>query len=54
MRRCSLPVVKSQCPVDGHTERERTKIFLNDLEHSDHGVKKRIFGALRRSGIDGW
>ncbi len=54
VRRCSLPVVKSQCPVDGHTERERTKIFLNDLEHSDHGVKKRIFGALRRSGIDGW
>ncbi len=54
VRRCSLPVVKSQCPVDGHTERERTKTFLNDLEHTDHGVKKRIFGALRRSGIDGW
>lgn len=54
VRRCALPVVKSKCPVDGHTERERTKVFLNDLEHKDHGVKKRIFGALRRSGIDGW
>ncbi|MBQ9898442.1 MAG: tRNA 2-thiocytidine biosynthesis protein TtcA [Ruminococcus sp.] len=54
VNRAGLPVVKSKCPVDGTTNRERTKNFINDMERSDHGFKDRIFGALRRSGIDGW
>ncbi len=54
VNRAGLPVVKSKCPVDGTTNRERTKNFINEMERSDHGFKDRIFGALRRSGIDGW
>ena len=49
-----LPVVKSKCPVDGHTNREKTKQFIAQLERNDPGLKKRMFGALRRAGLDGW
>ena len=49
-----LPVVKSSCPVDGHTTRQRMKEFIKGMEHDSPGFEKRVFGALRRSGIDGW
>ena len=49
-----LNVVKSRCPADGHTNRQRTKEFIAEMEHKDHGFKDRIFGAMKRSNIDGW
>lgn len=49
-----LPVVKSKCPADGHTSREDTKAFLAEKERESPGFKLRLFGALRRSGLDGW
>lgn len=52
--RNSLPVFKSQCPADGHTGRQNMKEFIADMERQEHGFKIRIFGALQRSGIDGW
>ena len=52
--RAGFSVVKSQCPIDGHTGREAAKTYLKELEAADPGVKKRIFGALCRSGLDGW
>lgn len=53
-RRCGFTIVKSKCPADKHTVRQTTKEFLAELEHKDHGVKQRIFGAMRKSGIDRW
>ena len=53
-RKEDLRIVKSKCPVDGHTMREQTKQFLADREREDHGFTDRIFGAMRRAGIDGW
>lgn len=49
-----LEVVKSKCPADGHTNRQRTKDFIAEMEHNDHGFKDRIFGAMKRANIDGW
>lgn len=49
-----LGIVKSKCPADGHTNREKTKNFLSEMEKKDHGFKDRIFGAMRRADIDGW
>jgi len=50
----ALPIVKSKCPADGHTNRETTKEFLRLREMQDNGFTYRLFGALRRSGVDGW
>lgn len=52
--RAKLPIVKSVCPVDGFTNRQSTKEFLAEREKIDDGFTYRIFGALRRSGVDGW
>ena len=53
-RRNELPIVQSVCPADGHTNREKTKNFLAEMERNDHGFKDRIFGAMKRADIDGW
>ncbi|MDD6033946.1 MAG: tRNA 2-thiocytidine biosynthesis TtcA family protein [Oscillospiraceae bacterium] len=50
----NLPIVKSKCPADGHTSRQDTKEFLAQKERESDGFKLRLFGALRRSGVDGW
>lgn len=52
--RNSIPVVESACPADGKTNRQRTKVFIAEMERKSHGFKNRIFGALQRSGVDGW
>lgn len=52
--RSNLQVVKSKCPADGHTSREATKQFLAERDKLDKGFSDRIFGAMRRAGLDGW
>lgn len=53
-RRNELPIVKSKCPADGATTRQRIKLELAERDKSDRGFSERLFGALRRSGLDGW
>jgi len=53
-RRSGFEVIKSPCPVDKLTERQRVKEFLDQKEKEDNGFKQRIFGALRRSKLNGW
>ena len=50
----ALPVVKNKCPADGNTSRQRMKEFLCQLDKENDGLKFRVFGAMRRAGIDGW
>ena len=49
----NFSVVKSQCKADGHTNRQKTKEFIAEMERREHGFKDRIFGAMCRAGIDG-
>lgn len=49
-----LPIVKSKCPVDGKTKLEEMKQFLRERERGDDGFTFRMFGAMRRAGLDGW
>ncbi len=53
-KRNGFEIVKSSCPADKTTSRQSAKEFLANLERGDHGIKQRIFGALRKSGIDNW
>jgi len=50
----NLEVVKSKCPADGTTSRQKTKEFIREKEKQDDGFAYRLFGAMRRAGIDGW
>ena len=52
--RNGITPVKSLCPADKHTAREDMKQWLRERERADRGFKNRIFGALERSGVDGW
>ena len=49
-----LPVVKSKCPVDGATERQRTKELVKVLEKEYGAIREKTVGALERAGVDGW
>ncbi|MBR6675973.1 MAG: tRNA 2-thiocytidine(32) synthetase TtcA [Clostridia bacterium] len=53
-KRISLPVEKSPCPEDEHTERENMKQYLYEFDHKHRGLYRRLFGALERGNIDGW
>ena len=49
-----IPIVKSVCPADHNTERERMKQLLSTLEKDYDGLRHRIFGAMCRGEIDGF
>lgn len=53
-RRNPLPIVKSLCPEDKHTERENIKQLLHTLEKGNPGLRHRIFHAMCEGGIDGF
>jgi len=41
-----VPVIKSKCPVDKHTQREYTKDVIKEIQKQIPFVKDRIFGAI--------
>lgn len=49
-----LKIIKSKCPADGHTNREKTKNFISMMDKENNGFSDRLFGAMRRANIDGW
>lgn len=49
-----LPVVKNSCPADGNTKRQYMKDLIRNLEHDNHGLKERVFTALKNSNVSGW
>ena len=53
-QRYHLPVVKSECPVDGHTCRHSTQELIKDLEKQFPDLRRKVMGALQRADIDGW
>jgi len=50
----SLPVIKNPCPQDGITKRQEMKDFSDYLNKNFASASEKVFGALKRSGIDGW
>lgn len=53
-KKLKLPVVKSRCYVDGKTNREVVKKFLKKSEVEFKNIKQMIFGAIKRSNLEGW
>ncbi len=54
VKKHSLPVVKSTCPMDGESSREGVKNLLKDLNRTYPDVKSKIFGAMTRLPLPGW
>ncbi len=49
-----LPLVKSSCPEDKHTDREKFKKMIFEMDRENRGLKHRIFTAIEKSEIDGF
>lgn len=49
-----ITVVPSPCRVNGATKRQYIKDMLTGMFKENRSVKENIFGALKRSGLDGW
>lgn len=49
-----LPIIKSVCPVDSHTDRQKIKNLISNLEKSYPNLSKKLFGAIQRANISGW
>lgn len=54
VRRNDLPVVVSTCPEDKHTDREKYKRMLDEMDRENKGLKHRIFTAIGKAGLDGF
>ncbi len=52
--RLKLPILRQRCPADGETSRQETKEMLLALEKEKRGTMNKIFGAIRRSHLNGW
>ncbi|MDO4420195.1 MAG: ATP-binding protein [Ruminococcus sp.] len=50
----NLPIVKSTCPMDKNTERERSKALIKNLSKDYPDLKSKLLGALERGNISGW
>lgn len=53
-RRYGLPIVKSQCPVDGHTNRQQMKELAASLTDQYGPLCDHIIGAMQKGNISGW
>ncbi|MBQ5995167.1 MAG: tRNA lysidine(34) synthetase TilS [Clostridia bacterium] len=53
-RRNKLPVVKSKCPADKVTNRQRTKELLASLEKEYPMLRQKIIGAMQSDNVSGW
>lgn len=49
-----LPVVRSRCPADGATNRERTKSLIAELSKEYGDVAEKWMNALQESHQNGW
>lgn len=50
----ALPVVASRCPVDGHTNRQKTKELVATLSAEYGDVNDKILNALQTGHVNGW
>ena len=54
VNRLSLPVITNPCVANGNTERESMKKLVHDIDVQYKGIRDRVFGAIERSGLEGW
>ena len=53
-KKLELPIVKSKCPADGCTERQKMKEMIGEWKKSIPDIKEKTIGAMQRAGISKW
>ena len=49
-----IQVIQNPCPANGKTKRQYIKDLLTNLSFDNREIKNNIFGAIKRSDLDGW
>jgi tRNA(Ile)-lysidine synthase TilS/MesJ len=49
-----IPVIKSTCPEDGHTQREEIKRMIADFDKKYDGFSHRVMNAIEQAHLDGY
>ena len=52
--RIQIPIVKSKCPADKTTEREKTKEYIKELSTKYPDIKQKTLKAMQKANITGW
>ena len=50
----NFPIVGKICPMDGNSNRQQIKNFVNLKEMECPGFRDKIFGAIKKSNLPGW
>lgn len=53
-KRNGLPIVKSKCPADKTTFRQKSKELIETLEKDYPMLRQKIIGAMQADNISGW
>lgn len=48
------PIVKSTCPMDGVTNRQKTKDFITERCKTDPSFRQKSLNAFQKKDLDGW
>jgi tRNA 2-thiocytidine biosynthesis protein TtcA len=54
VKKNNIPIVNSCCPANGKTTRQDIKELIYKLEKEKYDLSSNIFGAIKRSRLDGW
>lgn len=54
IKKSNLKIINKCCPIDGNTKRQDIKSLIHNISKDIPKVKENIFGAIKRSEIDGW
>ena len=54
VKRENLPIVKSNCPADGVSERQQMNDLIESLGEKYEGLTSKIIHALQKGNISGW
>ncbi len=49
VKKMNIPIVKSNCPVDGYSKRQWTKNYIAKLDYEVPNVKEKVLGAIIRN-----
>lgn len=54
VKKQNLQIVHNPCKANGSTKRQYFKQLLLDMSKDNREVKSNLFGAILRSGLEGW